>query len=122
MGRYILGIDQGTTFTKAVILDHYARVISSAVIENKLYFPQPGWVEQDPDEIFAAVLKVTGEAFKNGRILPEDIEAIGITNQLLTTIFWNKFTGEAVGRAIGWQDIRSLPISERLNMKSQDEF
>jgi glycerol kinase len=122
MGRYILGIDQGTTFTKAVIFNHDAKVISSAAVENKLYFPQPGWVEQDPDEIFSAVMKAVGEALKNGRIMAEDIEALGISNQLSTTIIWNKHTGEAVGRAIGWQDNRTLPICERLNLKSQSEY
>ena len=114
MARYILGIDHGTTFTKAMIFDHDAKIVSSAMVKNRLYFPQPGWVEQDPDEIFSATLQATEEAFKNSRITPDDIEAIGISNQLLTTIFWNKHTGEAVGRALMWQDNRTLPICERL--------
>ncbi len=122
MGRYILGIDQGTTLTKAVIFDHNLNIISSANVQNRLYFPQPGWVEQEPDELFAATMKATDEAFKNGRIMPEDIEAIGISNQLLTTIFWNKSTGEPVGRAIGWQDNRTLPICERVNFNAGETF
>ena len=114
MARYILGIDQGTTLTKAMIFDHDARIISSASVENKLYFPRPGWVEQDPNEIFLSVIKATENAFKNNRIAPDEIEAIGISSQLMTSIFWNKKTGEAVGRAIIWQDSRTIAICERL--------
>ena len=114
MARYIMGIDQGTTFTKAVIFDHDAKVKSSASVENKLYFPQPGWVEQDPNEIFLSVIKAAENAFRNNRIDPDEIEAIGICNQLMTSIFWNKHTGEAVGRAIGWQDNRTIAICDRL--------
>ena len=114
MARYILGIDQGTTITKAVIFDHDARVVSSESVANKLYFPQPGWVEQDPDEILASTLKAVSEVLKNSRITPEDIDAVGISNQLMTTLFWNKYTGEAVGRAISWQDDRNLPLCEEL--------
>jgi glycerol kinase len=122
MARYILGIDQGTTLTKAMIFDRNARVISGASVENKLYFPRQGWVEQDPDEIFAGVMKAVSEAFKNSRITPEELEAIGISNQLMTTLFWNKNTGEAVGRAISWQDDRTLPICERLKNTHQNYF
>ena len=114
MAKYVMGIDQGTTLTKAVIFDHDARIISSSVVENKLYFPQAGWVEQDPQEILNATIKAAGEAFKNSRITPDDIDAIGISNQLMTTIFWNKNTGEAVGRAISWQDNRNLSLGEKL--------
>jgi glycerol kinase len=120
MARYMMGIDQGTTYTKAVIVDHNARIISSASVENKLYYPQPGWVEQDPEEIFSAVLKAAGEVFKNSRIIPDDIEAIGISSQLMTTIFWNKYTGESVGRAIVWQDNRSISICEQLALKDRE--
>jgi glycerol kinase len=119
MARYILGIDEGTSLTKAVIFDHNARIVASGAREIQCYFPQPGWVEQDPDEILSATLKAVEEAFKNSRITPDDIEAIGISNQLMTTIFWNKNTGEAVGRAIVWSDDRSLPICERLSSKDQ---
>jgi glycerol kinase len=120
MARYIMGIDQGTTFTKAVIFDHDAKIISSASVENKLYFPKPGWVEQDPDEILSATLKAASDAFKNSRIIPDDIEALGISSQLMTTIFWNKHTGEAMGRAIVWQDNRTVPICEQLALKDRE--
>ena len=122
MARYIMGIDQGTTLTKAIIFDHNARIMASSSVENKLYFPQPGWVEQDPDEILASTLKAAQEAFKNSRIVPEDIEAIGITSQLTTTIFWNKNTGEAVGRAISWQDTRTTSQYEKMSVNTRKEI
>jgi glycerol kinase len=117
-----MGIDQGTTLTKAIIFDHDARIMASASVENKLYFPQPGWVEQDPDEILAATLKAARDAFQNSRILPDDIEAIGISSQLTTTIFWNKHTGEAVGRAISWQDSRATSLYEQLIAQDREDI
>jgi glycerol kinase len=114
MARYILGIDQGTTRTKASIFNHDAEMVAGATQEIQRFYPQPGWVEQDPHEILAVTLGVVSEALKNGRVTPEEIEAIGITNQSQTTIFWNKHTGEAVGRAILWQDTRTVAICSRL--------
>jgi glycerol kinase len=114
MARYILGINQDATSTKAVVFDHNAKIISSATVEVKLYFPQTGWVEQDPNEIFSSVLKAVENALMNNRIAVDEIEAIGISAQMGTTVFWNKNTGEAVGRAIGWQDNRTVGICERL--------
>jgi glycerol kinase len=122
MAKFILGIDLGTTITKAVILDHDAKVMASVSVENKLYYPQPGWVEQDPDEILDVIQRAVGEVFKNSRIIPEDIEAIGISNQMATTIFWNKYSGKAIGRAISWQDIRTIQICERITQKYDQEI
>ncbi|MBI4789805.1 MAG: glycerol kinase [Chloroflexi bacterium] len=119
MARYILGIDQSTRGTKAVIFDHDAGIVSSAYREITQYYPQPGWVEHDPEEIWKSTLKVIGETLKNGRVAPEEIEAIGISNQIGTTIFWNKETGEPIGRAIVWQDRRTQPICERLGETDQ---
>jgi glycerol kinase len=115
-----MSIDQGTTRTKATILDHDARIVSSAAQEMKRFYPQPGWIEQSPEEILSASLDVVREAFKNGRIAPDEIEAIGITNQSQTTMFWNKHTGEAVGRAISWQDMRTLSICEQLKATDRE--
>lgn len=122
MARYILGIDQGTTFTRAVIFNHDVRVVSSESVANKLYFPQPGWVEQDPDEILTSTIKAVSEVFKNSRISPEDIDAVGISNQLMTTLSWNKHTGEAVGRAISWQDDRNLSMCEELKATQEKQL
>lgn len=117
MARYVMGIDQGTTLTKAIIVNHEGRIVSGASVENIQYYPQPGWVELDPDEILSAVLKAASNALKNSRITPEELDGIGISNQLMTTIFWNKSTGEAVGRAISWQDGRNLELCERIILK-----
>ncbi len=122
MAKYILGIDIGTTLTKAVIFNHEANVMAGVSLENKLYYPQPGWVELDPDEILEVIQRAVGEVFKNSRIIPEDIEAIGISNQMATTIFWNKYSGKAVGRAISWQDNRTIQICERLSQKYESEI
>ena len=122
MARYIMGIDQGTTLTKAIIVNHEGRIVSGASIENVQYYPQPGWVEQDPDEILAAVLKAAANALKNSRITPEEIDGIGISNQMMTTVFWNKSTGDAVGRAISWQDSRNLQFCEELILNNQADI
>lgn len=114
MARYILGLDQGTTRTKAFIFDHETKVISSASREVERYFPRPGWVEQDPNELWDACKKVISEAFHNGRVSPDEIQAIGIANQTATTIFWNKNTGEPIGRAIVWQDRRTITLYEEM--------
>jgi glycerol kinase len=119
MARYILSIHQRTAGTKAVVFDHGGNVVSTAFSEITQHYPQPGWVEHDANEIWNVSMKVVAEAFKNGRISPEDIDAIGVTNQRDTTVFWNKKTGEPVGRAIVWQDRRTLPICEQLIAKDK---
>jgi glycerol kinase len=128
MARYILGLEVGATHTKVVIFDRNSNVISNASKEIKYYFPQSGWVELDALELWNDSQKVTEEALKNGRISPEDIEAIGIANQATTTVFWNKHSGEPIGRAIAWQDKRTIPLYEQLmtkwaeDMKSRTEL
>ena len=122
MARYILGLDQGTTRTKAMVFDHNAKLISSASNEVGRYFPQTGWVEQDPNELWNACQQVIGEALQNGRVSPEEIEAIGIANQTATTLFWNKHSGKPVGRAIVWQDRRTIPLYEQLAAKFAEEI
>jgi glycerol kinase len=114
MTTYILGLELSATRTKAVIFDRNAKVISSASKDIQYYFPQPGWVELDAIELWNDSQKVIEEAFRNGRISPEDIEAIGIANQATTTVFWNKYSGEPTGRAIAWQDKRTIPLYEQL--------
>jgi glycerol kinase len=119
MRRYVLGINQKTAGTIATVFDHEARIVSTAYGEIAQYFPQSGWVEHDANEIWDVTSKVVAEAFRNGRVSPEDIDAIGITNQRDTTVFWNKKTGEPVGRAIVWQDRRTLSICEHLIAKDK---
>ncbi len=119
MATYILGLHQRTSGTRAVILDHKANVVASAYAEITQHFPQLGWVEHDASEIWAVSQKVVAEALQNGRIAPEQIDAIGVTNQRDTTVVWNKKTGAPVGRAIVWQDRRTLAICEQLSARDR---
>lgn len=113
MSRYILAIDQGTTSTRAIAFDLDFVPRATAQIELTQHFPQPGWVEHDPEEIWAATLKVCREAMEavGGAA---NIAAIGITNQRETTIVWDRKTGAPVHRAIVWQDRRTAEACERL--------
>jgi Glycerol kinase len=115
--KYILGIDERTTGIKVMIFDQAVNIISQAYSEFTQHFPQSGWVEHDSHEIWEVTLKMVAEALKNGNIKPEDLEAIGITNQRETTVFWDKNTSQPVCRAIVWQDPRSLAICEPLEAK-----
>lgn len=118
--KYIMGIDQGTTGTRAIIFDHDVNVVAQAYTEFKQYFPKPGWVEHDAQEIFDETVRMMRMAVKQAAIDPEEIAAIGITNQRVTTVFWDKNTGEPADHAIVWQDRRSLPICEELIEKDGD--
>ncbi len=112
-----MGIDQGTTRTKALIVDHEGTVVSYGMRSVDRYTPRPGWVEQDAEELLAASVRAAGEALQNGRIAPDEVEAIGVCNQTGTTILWDKNTGQAVGRAITWLDRRTLGICRSLAEK-----
>ena len=103
MPQYILAIDQGTTSTRALIFDEEARVVASAQKELAQSFPQPGWVEHDPEEIWQATLRVCGEALESAKLSASDITAAGIVNQCETTVVWERATGRAVADAIVWQ-------------------
>jgi len=116
---YILSIHQRTAGTRVVILDRKANVVASAYAEITQHFPQLGWVEHDANEIWKVSMKVAADALQDGRISPEQIDAIGVTNQRDTTVFWNKKTGEPVGRAIAWQDQRTLALCEQLIAKDK---
>lgn len=114
MATYILSIHQRTGGTRAVVLDRKGAIVASAYSEITQHFPQIGWVEHDANEIWNVSHKVVAEALQNGRVAPEQIDGIAVTNQRDTTVFWNKNTGEPVGRAIVWQDQRTLSICEQL--------
>lgn len=114
MTTYILGIHQRTAGVRVVILDRKANVVATAYADIHQYHPQPGWSEHDANEIWHVTQTVMAEALHNGRIAPEQIEALGVTNQRDTTVFWNKRTGEPVGRAIVWHDQRTLGLCEQL--------
>ncbi len=103
----ILAIDQGTTQTKAVLLDQDVQVVAEAAEEFPQYYPRPGWVEHDPEEIVKSIRKAVGAALRRARLQPSRIAAIGITNQRETTVVWDARSGRALGRAIVWQDRRT---------------
>lgn len=117
---YILAIDQGTTSTRAIIFDRKGDIASSAQEEIKAYYPKPGWVEHDANEIWLSVLGVMASALLKGEIAPEQIEAIGITNQRETTVVWDRHTGRPVHRAIVWQSRQTADICNELSEAGHD--
>ena len=112
--KYIGAIDQGTTSTRFVIFNHNGEIVSKHQVEHKQIYPRAGWVEHDPVEIWKNTLIVIEGALKNGNIQPNELAAIGITNQRETTILWDKDTGESCAYAIVWQDTRTDQICRRL--------
>lgn len=103
----ILAIDQGTTGTTCLVVDGELAVRGRGYAELPQHFPQPGWVEHDPDEIWASVLAAAEAAVADARIRPGDLQALGITNQRETTVLWERSTGRPVANAIVWQDRRT---------------
>jgi glycerol kinase len=123
MNKYIAAIDQGTTSTRCMIFDHAGRIISADQKEHQQFYPQPGWVEHDPREIWARTQEVIQGALKIGGFSPGNIAAVGITNQRETTIVWDRTTGEPIYNAIVWQDTRTDKICEQLAQEGgQDRF
>jgi glycerol kinase len=103
----ILAIDQGTTGTTSLVVDEELRVLGRGYSEIRQYFPKPGWVEHDPDEIWDSVLVTAEEALARAGIGPTGLVAIGIANQRETTLVWDKRSGRPVYPAIVWQDRRT---------------
>lgn len=116
--RYILALDQGTTSSRALIIDELGVICASAKKEFKQYFPQSGYVEHDPEEIWTSQFSVANEAIAKAKITASDILAIGITNQRETTILWDRKTGTPIYNAIVWQDRRTTPLCEELKKKN----
>lgn len=115
MKTYILALDQGTTSSRAIIFDQKGLPVASAHKEFPQYYPQPGWVEHKPEEIFSSQSDVAREALAKAGLEGRNIAAIGITNQRETTIVWNRKTGKPVYNAIVWQDRRTAGFCEQLN-------
>jgi glycerol kinase len=103
----ILAIDQGTTGTTCLVVDDELRIRGRAYMELRQHFPQPGWVEHDPEEIWAGVTAVADEAVRAAAVHPADLRAVGITNQRETTVLWERRTGRPVAPAVVWQDRRT---------------
>ena len=104
MCKFILSLDQGTTSSRAILFDHDGNIVRSSQQEFTQIFPQPGWVEHNADEIWASQLKVARDIVRD----PEEVAAIGITNQRETTVIWDKVSGQPIHNAIVWQDRPNL--------------
>lgn len=122
MKKYILALDEGTTSARSILFDHECNIVCSSQHEFAQYYPQPGWVEQDPMEIYANQYATLMECIAKSGISVEEIAGIGITNQRETTILWNKRTGKPVYNAIVWQCRRTASICDELAENGYTEF
>ena len=121
MGKYVIALDQGTTSSRCILFDREGSICSVAQKEFTQIFPQPGWVEHNPMEIWSSQLSVALEAMGKIGAHYSDIAAIGITNQRETTIVWDKETGEPVYNAIVWQCRRTADRIEKLKADGMEE-
>lgn len=122
MSTYILSLDQGTTSSRAIIFDQSGSVIAVAQKEFRQIFPQPGWVEHDPGEIWSTQLGVAAEAISKAGLSTENIAAIGITNQRETTVVWERATGKPIYNAIVWQDRRTAAFCDELKTQGKAQL
>jgi len=123
LANYIGAIDQGTTSTRFIVFDRSGRVISIAQKEHQQIYPNPGWVEHNPEEIWQRTREVIAEALAKRKLRPTDLAAIGITNQRETTVIWNRKTGKPLANALVWQDTRVADyVSEFAESGGQDRF
>ena len=122
MAKYVAAVDQGTTSTRCMIFDHSGRVVSVSQKEHEQIFPQPGWVEHNPEEIWTSVRQAVLELFEMTGITSQQILAIGITNQRETTVLWERADGRPVANAIVWQCRRSASVCEKLRSQGLEEM
>ena len=120
--KFVLSLDQGTTSTRAMIFDHAGAVVTVGQLEHRQHFPQAGWVEHDPVEIWDNTREVIGQALGKANLTRHDIAAVGITNQRETTVVWDRTTGLPVYNAIVWQDTRTQSIVDRVAAGDVDRF
>ena len=122
MASFILAFDQGTTSSRAIIFDGDGRVRGQAQREFRQIFPQPGWVEHDPRDIWSTQFGVAQEAIAAAGLRATDIAAIGITNQRETTVIWDRQTGRPIHNAVVWQDRRTAGICDRLRAEGHEDL
>ena len=123
MASYIGAIDQGTTSSRFIVFDRSGRIVSTAQREHEQIYPKPGWVEHDPEEIWRRTDGVIQEAMEARGLRPQDLAAIGITNQRETTVVWHKKSGKPVYNAIVWQDTRvASAVAEFAASGGQDRY
>jgi glycerol kinase len=118
---FVLAIDQGTTGTKVLIFDSDGSVRGLSYFEFTQYYPQPGWVEHDAEEIWTSVIDLIEDVIEKTGVRAVDIRAIGITNQRETSLLWDRRTGEPLGRAVVWQDRRTASICDELKERGLEE-
>ena len=114
MKRYVITLDQGTTSSRAMLIDGQAQVCGVVQRPFTQIYPQPGWVEHDPQESLASELGSLTELLVSKGLSADDIDSIGITNQRETTVVWNRETGEPVCNAIVWQCRRTAPLVDQI--------
>ena len=122
MKKYILALDEGTTTARSSLFDHKCNIVCSSQHEFEQYYPQPGWVEQNPMEIYANQYATLTECIAKSGILPDEIAGIGITNQRETTILWDKNTGKPVYNAIVWQCRRTADMCDELVKNGHSDY
>src|SRR5450755_2117843 len=123
MTRYMGAIDQGTTSTRFIVFDRTGETIATAQMEHRQFYPQPGWVEHDPLEIWRNTQMVVADALHGAGLRPCDLAAVGITNQRETTLLWDRVTGQPVQNAVVWQDTRVDPlVADYARDGGQDRF
>jgi glycerol kinase len=122
MEPIILSLDQGTTSSRAIVFDRAGRALATSQKTFTQLYPRPGWVEHDPEEIWASQLTAAREALSQARIEPSKIAGIGIANQRETAVFWDRATGAAIGPALVWQDRRTADICQRLSAQGLEQF
>lgn len=122
MKQYILAIDQGTTSSRAILFNKKGEIVASAQKEFPQYFPKPGWVEQDANEIWLSVMSVYMEVLVKAKVSAEEIAAMGITNQRETAIVWDKTTGEPIYHAVVWQSRQTADICKELAENGKEEM
>ncbi|GEL08524.1 glycerol kinase GlpK [Salisediminibacterium halotolerans] len=120
--KFVLALDQGTTSSRAILFDKEGKIVDVAQREFTQYFPQPGWVEHNANDIWSSILGVIAEVLANQDVSPKEIASIGITNQRETTVIWDKHTGKPIYNALVWQSRQTDPICEDLRAKGYNDL
>ncbi|MDC3412144.1 glycerol kinase GlpK [Aquibacillus sp. 3ASR75-11] len=119
--KFILSLDQGTTSSRAILFNHKGEIVETAQKEFEQFFPKPGWVEHDANEIWTSVSSCMAEVLRKADVDPDQVEAIGITNQRETTVVWDKNTGKPVYKALVWQSRQTDDICKELREKGYND-
>jgi glycerol kinase len=121
-GKFILALDQGTTSSRTLLVDSQGTICGTSQMEFTQIYPKAGWVEHDPEEIWASQWTTIRKVMEDANIDFSQIAGIGITNQRETTVIWDKISGKAIGNAIVWQDKRTAPICEQMKSKGLEDY